>query len=242
MKADIWKSKNLGKRYLKIMRAAIPLAKVRAEVLLVMISKTRKDVSSFLDLGCGDGVLGWTVLSKYPKARGVFLDFSETMIDAARKKAPKKNRNLFFVEEDYGKSGWSRSVARFGKFDLIVSGFSIHCQTDRKKKEIYRRIFGLLRPGGLFLNMEHVASPTNHLKKVFEEYFVDSLYGRLRCLDKTLTRKKVSEKYYYNRLKAPNILVPVGKQCRWLREIGFSDVDCYFKILELALFGGIKAR
>jgi len=27
---------------------------------------------------------------------------------------------------------------------------------------------------------------------------------------------------------------------RWLQEIGFADVDCYFKIFELALFGGRK--
>jgi len=31
------------------------------------------------------------------------------------------------------------------------------------------------------------------------------------------------------------------KQCEWLREIGFNEVDCYMKIFELALFGGIKS-
>ncbi|HMQ52517.1 MAG TPA: class I SAM-dependent methyltransferase, partial [Anaerolineae bacterium] len=27
-------------------------------------------------------------------------------------------------------------------------------------------------------------------------------------------------------------------QCAWLRQLGFADVDCYFKIFELAVFGG----
>lgn len=242
MKPDIWKRKDLGKRYLEIVRAAIPLAKVQAEVLLVMIDKMRKSVSNFLDLGCGDGALGWTILSKCPKARGVFLDFSETMIAAARKKAPKGSGNLAFVLEDYGKSGWVRSVGPYGKFDLIVSGLSIHHQTDRKKKEIYRQIFGLLRPGGLFLNMEHVTSRTERLKKVFEEYFIDSLYARFRRLNKKITRRQVGENFYHNKLRDSNILAPVEKQCQWLREIGFSDADCYFKIFELALFGGARPR
>jgi len=32
----------------------------------------------------------------------------------------------------------------------------------------------------------------------------------------------------------------VEAQCAWLGEIGFADVDCFFRILELALFGGRK--
>jgi len=38
--------------------------------------------------------------------------------------------------------------------------------------------------------------------------------------------------------KAANILAPVETQCRWLRRIGFVEVDCYFKHFELAVFGG----
>jgi tRNA (cmo5U34)-methyltransferase len=54
------------------------------------------------------------------------------------------------------------------------------------------------------------------------------------------TRQEVSE-YWYNREDIEvNKLAPVEEQCNWLRQIGFSDVDCYFRILEIALFGGRK--
>lgn len=162
------------------------------------------------------------------------------MIEAAQEKAPRNKTNLIFIEEDYGKRSWPRSVSRYGKFDLIISGFSSHHQPDKRKKEIYREIFELLAPGGFFLNLEHVLSATPKLKSVFNDYFVDSLYEHLRCLDQKLTREEVSAKYYHNQLHEANILAPVEKQCRWLREIGFRDVDCYFKIFELALFGGIR--
>jgi hypothetical protein len=32
----------------------------------------------------------------------------------------------------------------------------------------------------------------------------------------------------------------VDRQCQWLEAIGFVDVDCFFKLFELASFGGRK--
>jgi hypothetical protein len=47
------------------------------------------------------------------------------------------------------------------------------------------------------------------------------------------------EKAYYHD-KNENIPAPVETQCQWLRDIGFQEVDCFFKTFELALFGGKK--
>ena len=38
-----------------------------------------------------------------------------------------------------------------------------------------------------------------------------------------------------------NQLLDVESQVTWLREIGFAQVDCFWKWRELALFGGVKA-
>lgn len=37
-----------------------------------------------------------------------------------------------------------------------------------------------------------------------------------------------------------NRLERVDVQLNWLEEIGFNHVDCYFKWMELAVFGGVK--
>ena len=37
-----------------------------------------------------------------------------------------------------------------------------------------------------------------------------------------------------------NILLDVETQLGWLREIGYQDVDSYWKWLELCLFGGSR--
>ena len=241
-KADIWKRADLSKRYLDGVRSAIPLADYQIETILAIIRKTELEVRVFLDLGCGDGILGRAILSEYPEATGVFLDFSDTMIEAARQKIAKISGRLSFVTEDFGKPSWIKSVSRYGGFDVIVSGLSIHHQKDERKREIYEEIFNLLTPGGLFLNLEHVASPSPFLQHLHDEFFIDSLYRYHHTLDSTKTREEIAWSHYNNPLCEANILTPVDTQCSWLQQIGFKEVDCYLKIFEIALFGGMKPK
>ncbi|MGD1703404.1 class I SAM-dependent methyltransferase [Dapis sp. BLCC M229] len=91
----------------------------------------RPQVNNFLDLGCGDGILGQVILSQYPDFQGVFLDFSETMIEAAKSNiSAGYQANLEFINQDYSLPEWINKIHRKAPFDVIVSGFSIHHQPD----------------------------------------------------------------------------------------------------------------
>jgi len=237
-KDEVWKSPLTVERYLTGVRRAVPLAAEQIEVMMRLISATRKPVTNFLDLGCGDGILSAAILEKYPESRGVLLDFSSPMIEAAREKLRDYASNLDFMTLDYTSSYWLDSISKIAPFDVIVSGFSIHHQPDRKKQELYGEIYSLLKPGGIFLNIEHVSSPTRWIEYVFEEYFINSLYDMYLAEGSQKTRSQVVEEFRNRSDKEVNILAPIETQCDWLRRIGFTDVDCYFKVFELAVFGG----
>ena len=180
------------------------------KALLEQIPETAKRV---LDLGTGDGRLLALVKIKYPHIEGIALDFSEPMLaKAAQRFADDTKVKLY-------KHDFSLPLpSALGRFDTIISSLAIHHLTDQRKRDLYNEIFDLLNPGGVFCNLEHVASPTQrvHLR------FLDAIGWTPESEDPS------------------NKLVDVETQLRWLREIGFIDVDCYWKWREVALLSGYR--
>lgn len=232
----VWKSAKLARQFLSGVRGAIPLAETQIEVMLRLLATQRQPVRRFLDLGCGDGVLGAAILDRYPIATGLFVDFSKPMLDACRAKLAGRRATTLLL--DYGQPAWVNAVADLAPFDAVVSGFSIHHQPDRRKRALDREIYRLLAPGGWFINIEHVAPACPMTTVLFDNAMVESIHRQ----QPHLTRAAVRRQFVRRADKAANILAPVADQCRWLRAAGYVEVDCFFKFYELAVFGGRKPR
>ncbi len=120
--------------------------------------------------------------------------------------------------------------------DCIVSRYAIHHLPNERKYSLYEEIHRVLVPGGLFINIEHVASATPMLERLSDSLFIDTLASSTGK-----PRDQVEREFLTRADKADNRLESVGRQMEWLNAIGFESVDCYFKWMELAVFGGVKA-
>jgi tRNA (cmo5U34)-methyltransferase len=238
---EVWKLPAIVNRFLSY-RAAIPLAQEQIGVMMSILKSREQPVESFLDLGCGDGILGATVLGAYPSARGVLADFSEPMLEQAREQLKDYARQLAFENIDYGNPDWVNRMQPHGPFDAVVSGFSIHHQPNDRKREVYQEIFSLLNPGGWFINIEHVSSASQLNIDLFEHHYASARFAIEKQNGGTRTVEQITEEYRTRPDKAANILAPTELQCEWLREIGYEEADCYMRIYELAVFGGRKPK
>ena len=238
---EVWKLPAIVDRFLSY-RSAIPLAQEQIGVMMTMLKTSTQPIEKFLDLGCGDGILGAAILGAYPAAHGVLADFSEPMLAQARESLKEYAGQLAFENLDYGDKAWVNKMQPQGPFDAIVSGYSIHHQPDARKPEIYAEIFSLLKPGGWFINIEHVSSAAELNVDLFERHYASARYAIEKQNGGTRTLEQVTEEYRTRPDKAANILAPVELQCDWLRAIGYEDVDCYMRIYELAVFGGRKSK
>ena len=77
-------------------------------------------------------------------------------------------------------------------------------------------------------------------EQAFDDLFIDSLWSQHQKVGGVKTRDEIAKEWYHRPDKTENILASVELQCAWLRGIGFCDVDCFFKLFQLALFGGKK--
>jgi len=160
------------------------------------------------------------------------------MLEAARSNLAPFGERCRFAAADLSSSKWLTDVGDDGPFDAVVSGYAIHHLADERKRALYGEVFDLLRPGGAFVNSEHVRSPSERLEGLFNELLIDSFFEYGKSRGSGMTREQVAREYVNRDDRETNLLAPVEEQCGWLRERGYEDVDCYFKLFELAVFGG----
>jgi tRNA (cmo5U34)-methyltransferase len=232
---DAWKESDVIKSYLEGIRQLLPLAEQQLEVMMRLIETTQANVRRMLDIGCGDGIVGRTIRAVYSECTLVFVDYSEPMLEAATTILPPQPPSTTYHLADFGEAGWQKYITP--GFDVIVSRYAIHHIPHEAKQRLYKEIFEMLVPGGIFINVEHVASRGSLGERLFNDMMIDAIYGQN---EEGTTREEVAEAFHNRKDKDDNILAPVEEQCEWLRRIGFVEVDIYLKIAELAVFAGIR--
>jgi len=203
---NLWSTEAHARDYLR--RADTIPHRVEGEAALLELLPA--GAPRILDLGTGAGRLVVLVKQVRPKARFVALDFSATMLEAARTSFA-GDESVTIVQHDF-----DTPLPPMGSFDAVVSSFAIHHLVHGRKRTLYAEIFQAVAPGGVFCNLDHVASPTPRVHDKFLE--------AIGWPDEDPSNK----------------LFDLEIQLRWLREIGFEDVDCYWKWRELALFSGTR--
>ena len=235
---EVWKGAALVDTFLDGVRGGIPFAAEQIDVMLRVVAARGAPVRRVADLGCGDGVLTRSLLAAYPAAVATLVDFSEPMLTAARARLADRVPAPRFVAADLARSVWVETVADGAPFDVVVSGYAIHHLPDARKRNLYGEIFALLAPGGMFVNVEHVASRSGWIEAISDAAMIDSLHAFHTTRGAGKSREQIADEYVHRPDKAANILALVEAQCDWLRALGFVDVDCFFKVFELAVFGG----
>jgi tRNA (cmo5U34)-methyltransferase len=159
-----------------------------------------------VDLGCGDGRLVALVLSHHATVEhATAIDVSPPMLERARERFADDAR------VDVRPHDLRDPISGLGRFDVVTSGFAIHHLEHDRKRALFAEVAAQLEPGGVFANLEVVASATPQRHAEF-----------LAAIGRTADDPE-------------DRLAPVEEQLAWMRAAGLVDVDCRWRWRGFAL-------
>ena len=142
----------------------------RAERIGLMVSLMRETVSPVtrvLDLGCGTGSLMKAFLDAFPKAEAYGVDFDPVLLRLAQQRLGPYGARCRIIPADLRLECWRAQLPE--TFDATISATALHWLTETQLASLYRQLAGLLRPGGLFISADHIASRQPQVQKFWEQ-------------------------------------------------------------------------
>lgn len=194
-----------------------------------------KRPNNILDLGCGDGILTHELLGIDDSISAMLVDGSDDMIGKAKERLP-ESKNLRFHSLSFQEL--LSSDMDMGMFDLAISSLAIHHLTLSEKKSLFNYVFSHLVDGGYFVIIDCVRSPSEETENWFFQVWQERVSERTVGLDAEVDFEEMfrlyTEEEHYSRVDL------LSDQMNALREVGFGNVDCYYKHGVFAMFGGKK--
>jgi ubiquinone/menaquinone biosynthesis C-methylase UbiE len=227
-----WQSQDLAASFLERRQILVPLLDVQEDLIRRLLSRHAQPIGRFLDVGSGDGAVTALVLSSQPHSEAVLVDFSEAMLERASSRLVNSPGRWQAVRGDLSTPAWLEGLPA-GRYDAVVSALAIHHLPSQRKPMLFRELFGLLEPGGLFVNMDYV-SIDGPLRGLFDEQM---LANAVQAEHEHGGRRTEAEVDLNDDDDRPD---SVEDQIAWLRDAGFEQAEVHFKWAEAAVFGAIK--
>lgn len=191
------------------------------------------DNKHLLDLGCGDGILTEELLQIDASLSVTLLDGSDDMLAKARHRLEK------FGDFRYVRASFQELLEKdvlAERYDFAVSSMAIHHLTLGEKIMLFKKIHALLEDGGYFVNIDVVLPPTEALDQWYMKLWQEWMDDKKTALGvEDESDVNIIDRYKNLEENKPDAL---EAQLHALNEIGFSEVDCFYKYGIFSVYGG----
>ena len=194
---------------------------------------SRNSKAKVLDLGCGDGLFIQELSRTFRPAKVTLVDGSEEMIEAAQKRLSGQT-DKYYIQASFQQLLADDPVG--GNFDFIYSSLAIHHLSFDEKKRLYAYIYDHLSQGGWFVHYDVVLLPSNELEKWYLSFWREWI-NKHPAKERREQLLGIPNQYKDNPDNLPDSL---ESQLNVLKEIGFCNIDCFYKYGIFSLFGGSK--
>lgn len=123
------------------------------ELMLDLLEAKRFRKFRLLELGSGPGAFVRKVLTRFPGASVVAVDYSPLLIQIGERALARFGNRLMWVQADLRDRGWETALP-WKRAKIVVSSYSLHAHTPSQLRGLYRDLGKLVEPGGMFINAD----------------------------------------------------------------------------------------
>ncbi len=198
--------------------------------------------AAILELCCGEGLLAEVLLEAFPTCMVRAFDGSPAMLERAQQRlarfAPRCECRLF----ELASPSWRKLEA---SVDAVVSSLAIHHLLAPQKRDLFRDIFGMLSPGGVFAVADVVAMSGAASKRLAADEWDQAVRRRAQELDGNQDAFDFFRESGWNmhRYLDPDDIdkpSPLFDQLKWLESAGFVEVEVHWMLAGHAIFSARK--
>jgi tRNA (cmo5U34)-methyltransferase len=193
--------------------------------VLDLIPFAKDSAIRVLDLGAGTGLLSACIAETFPHAHLTLVDISEAMLDQARQRFAGDAARFHFRALDLAQG------PLWGRYEAVVSALAIHHVNDEGKQRLFQGVYDVLCDEGVFINADQVLGMTPEIDEEYKAAWLRQVRERgvgEGDLAAALERMKEDE------------MSTLGLQMKYLEEIGFGMVDCWYKNYGFVVYAGRK--
>ncbi len=237
-------------RFEKMQKRYLVRQEERFATITRLVGAKEDKVNLVIELGCGVGSLTQRLLEAFGEAKVITIDFDPTLLMLAEARLAKYGPRAEIVQHDLRRKSWTNCIQ--SKADAIVSATTLHWFSAEELARLYGEFGELLKPGGIFLNADHVGSDSAAIQKSWEEQreimrheeqYGDGdrwseffqAYADALNMDVDSIRQRVAGEW---------VGVEEGLPLSWhfdrLRECGFVSADCFWRCDCDAVYGAIR--
>ena len=223
----------------------VPGRAEQTNALLVLIPARADEQFSLVELASGEGALAQAILERFHACHYVALDGSAVMRRHISERLTQFRDRLEIRPFELVQQEWRDNLP--GNLRCIVSSLSVHHLFDEEKQQLFRDLADHLEPGGSLLVADIIRPATRQVADLFAQQYDDIVRKQSRQLRGDLSGfeqfQQLKWNYFlhdYDSVDTNDHPSCLSDQLLWLREAGFSVVDCFWMQAGHAIYGGYK--
>ncbi|MBL1065103.1 trans-aconitate 2-methyltransferase [Streptomyces sp. 7-21] len=132
----------------------LPDREERFRVMLDAVEALTGTEPRVLDLACGTGSITARLLRRLPGAVSTGADLDPALLTIARGTFEGDDR-VTFVSVDLTAPDWPAKLP-YDRYDAVLTATALHWLPTEPLRALYRQLADLVRPGGVFVNADHM--------------------------------------------------------------------------------------